>query len=482
MNRYRLERLAGHLSISNKLTGNLSAWELTEPQKLFLEAICNNKRVIALKSRQVYFSTVGIFALMCFAIQNENVNCAIIADTQSNAEGLLARIREVWLPQLDISKLPRDQHRTLQLPNGSKIEARTIASKAGQVSRLGRSNSYQFVLITELGVLTDVVAEPGWVALQAAIEHAHVIIESTGTNQGKLFKSLFCQDNDYHKLFVGVEDHPHYKMDSYEETPAETRLKGELGFTDDLAANWWLYQLKNRYNNDISKCLQELPILPEHAFYSTDGAWFSTTPTYSEGAIQQIYAAYTCNVYRASSPIYYYGIDVAKGVGGDYSATIILDKNHQIVATFDNNQIDTITYLELLKKLFERFPPHSVAVDSIGVGTTLYQSLVQMKAAQGRILEITSTESHKYNTLLNARNYLVRQSEVPKTFKRDIESLHVNKAGKFTGYKDCLMALGYALEVAAKFPYIPPAPIPQGFQLRKAVRQSIEERLERESW
>jgi hypothetical protein len=44
------------------------------------------------------------------------------------------------------------------------------------------------------------------------------------------------------------------------------------------------------------------------------------------------------------------------------------------------------------------------------------------------------------------------------------------------------MALGYALEVAAKFPHIPPAPVPRGYQLKKSILASIEERLERESW
>jgi hypothetical protein len=430
--------------------------------------------VLALKSRQVYFSTVAIYALMCFALLNEDANCAIIADTQTNAEALLDRIKEIWLPQLQMPPTI-NQRRKIQLPNGSKIEARTIASRAGEVSRLGRSASYNFVVISELGVLPDTVTESGWAALQAAIEHSHVVVESTGTNQGKLFKSLYYADNDYYKLFTGVEQHPHYRLQD-ELGEEEQQLANDLGFTIPQAAAWWLKQLRDHYNNDLAKCLQELPILPSHSFYNAEGSWFTKQFEYFEVPPKNIYLNYPLSCYQSPRDTkYYYGIDVSKGVGGDYSALTIIDQNQHTVASFDNNEIDTISYLAAIENIFKDYPPYAIAVDSVGVGTTLYQ---QLSKGSYITLEIKSDEAHKYNTLLNSRNYLNELSQVPVAFKRDIENLHVNKQGKFTGYKDLLMSLGYALEVYSKFKYIPPPQPPKGFRLNSMIEEEFRRRQE----
>ena len=75
---------------------------------------------------------------------------------------------------------------------------------------------------------------------------------------------------------------------------------------------------------------------------------------------------------------YIIGADVALGVGQDYSACIVMNNKHEIVAVYRNNRIDPAHWGELLFYLGRYYNNAFLAVESNSMGIATLQKLDQM--------------------------------------------------------------------------------------------------------
>ena len=75
---------------------------------------------------------------------------------------------------------------------------------------------------------------------------------------------------------------------------------------------------------------------------------------------------------------YVVGADVSLGVGQDYQAAVIMNKKHEVVATFQNNRIDPAKWGEILFYLGRYYNNALVAVESNSMGIATLQQMEHM--------------------------------------------------------------------------------------------------------
>ena len=106
-----LLRLAAACTILVQETASVGPWVLNAEQREVLQALCEHRRVIILKGRQVGISTVCCLYDLAFAIAHPGVNVAVVADTEDKSIGLLAKIKS-WAAPRVASRVSAARRRT----------------------------------------------------------------------------------------------------------------------------------------------------------------------------------------------------------------------------------------------------------------------------------------------------------------------------------------------------------------------------------
>ena len=164
---------------------------------------------------------------------------------------------------------------------------------------------------------------------------------------------------------------------------------------------------------------------------------------------------------------YVIGADVALGVGQDYSAAIVMNKQREIVATYRNNRIDPALWGELLFYLGRYYNNAFLAVESNSMGIATLQRLDQMgyvnlyrqtKVAnvsneEGERLGFRTTSATKPAIIGNLKNWihndevLIPSAQVIQELK-DYISTDTGKTEAAPGcYDDSVIALAICAEV-----------------------------------
>lgn len=243
---------------------------------------------IILKARQLGFSTfILILALDC-CLFNSNFEAGLIADTLTNAQNLLERIKFSYehLPQELRERRPIEASNTTEVKfgNGSSVEV-------GVSLRSGTKN---FLHISEYGKVCakqpERAKEIKSGSLNTVAPGQLVFIESTAEGRaGDFFDKCQAAENakmagralnilEYKFHFFPWYMDPTYRVDEpVKLTPEEERyfddLFKEQGLDLDEEQEWW-YALKSREQGD--EMWREFPTIPEEAFKAAkDGAYFA---------------------------------------------------------------------------------------------------------------------------------------------------------------------------------------------------------------
>jgi hypothetical protein len=243
---------------------------------------------IILKARQMGFSTfILILALDC-CLFNSHFAAGLIADTQTNAQNLLDRVKFAYerLPeQLKAERLiTTDNKSEIEFSNGSGIEVGVSL----------RSSTKNFLHISEYGKVCaknpDRAAEIRTGALNTLAPKQLCFIESTAEGRsGDFFdkcewsKSLHdagtapgTMDYKFH-FFPWYRDSTYRLAEPVRLSPEDEKyfddLLTEHGIDLDEEQEWW-YAAKKREQGD--GMLKEYPSTPDEAFMSAkDGAYFA---------------------------------------------------------------------------------------------------------------------------------------------------------------------------------------------------------------
>ena len=337
-------------------------------QKEILMDFHNNRFNIAKLPRQTGKSTTVVAYLLHYAIFNDSVNIGILANKASTARELLGRL------QLAYENLPKwMQHGILvwnkgnvELENGSKILAASTSASAV------RGMSFNILFLDEFAFVPNHVAEQFFASVYPTItsgKSTKVIIISTPNGMNhfyKMWEDARRGKNDY------VTNEVHWSQ-----VPGR-----DAKWKEETIKNTSPRQFAQEFECDFLGSADTL-ISP---------AKLQTIPFHDPIASNAGLDVYT----RAEKDHeYIITVDVARGIGGDYSAFIVFDITsmpYQIVAKYRNNEIKPVLFPSVIFQVAKEYnnPYILVEVNDIGdsIAATLNYDLeypnVLMCAMRGR--------------------------------------------------------------------------------------------------
>jgi hypothetical protein len=300
-------------------------------QERMVKRFHNNRFNICKLPRQSGKSTIVVSYLLHYAIFNDNVNIAILANKASTAKDLLDRLQTAYenLPKWLQQGVLIWNKGSLELENGSKIIAASTSASAV------RGGSYNIIFLDEFAFIPNHIADQFFSSVYPTIssgKSTKVIIVSTPHGMNHFYKLWHDAErgkNEYIPTDVHWSEVPGRDQKWKEQTIANTseqqfRVEFEcefLGSVDTLIAPSKLrslaYDSPKRKNAglDVYQDVQE-----EHDYVMT--------------------------------------VDVARGVGIDYSAFVVVDITtypHQVVAKYRNNEIKPMLFPSIIHEVAKNY-------------------------------------------------------------------------------------------------------------------------------
>ena len=279
-----------------------------------------NRFNICKMPRQTGKSTTVVSYLLHYAVFNDNVNIAILANKASTARDLLGRLQLAYenLPKWMQQGILAWNKGSLELENGSKILAASTSASAV------RGGSYNVIFLDEFAFIPNHIADQFFASVYPTIssgQKTKVIIVSTphGMNHFyRMWHDAEASKNEYIPTDVHWSEVPGRDEKWRQQTIANTseaQFKVEfecefLGSVDTLIAPSKLKSLvyENPRKRNAGLDVYQDPV-KDHDYIVT--------------------------------------VDVARGVGEDYSAFIVADITefpHKIVAKYRNNEIKPMLF------------------------------------------------------------------------------------------------------------------------------------------
>ena len=336
-------------------------------QKILMD-FHENRFNIAKLPRQTGKSTTVVAYLLHYCIFNDSVNIGILANKASTARELLGRL------QLAYENLPKwIQHGILvwnkgsvELENGSKILAASTSASAV------RGMSFNILFLDEFAFVPNHVAEQFFASVYPTItsgKSTKVIIISTPNGMNHFYK-MWEDARNGKNGYVTNEVH-------WSQVPGRD-------------AKWKEETLKNTSKRQFA---QEF----ECDFLGSADTLISPAKLQAIPFEDPIQSNAGLDVYERNKEGHEYiiTVDVARGIGGDYSAFLVFDITtlpYKIVAKYRDNEIKPVLFPSVIIQVAKeyRFPYILVEVNDIGdsIAATLNYDLeypnVLMCAMRGR--------------------------------------------------------------------------------------------------
>ena len=293
-------------------------------QEKLINNFHNERFNICKMPRQTGKSTTVVSYLLHYAVFNDNVNIAILANKASTARDLLGRL------QLAYENLPKWMQQgvlvwnkgSLELENGSKILAASTSASAV------RGGSYNVIFLDEFAFIPNHIADQFFASVYPTIssgQRTKVIVVSTphGMNHFyRMWHDAEREKNEYVPTEVHWSEVPGRDSVWKEQTIANTseqqfRVEFEcefLGSVDTLISS---AKLKSLVYDEPIKTNRGLDI------------YFEPIKNHD----------------------YVLTVDVARGVGIDYSAFVITDITsfpHKVIGKYKNNEIKPMLFPSII--------------------------------------------------------------------------------------------------------------------------------------
>ena len=300
-------------------------------QEKLINNFHNNRFNICKMPRQTGKSTTVVSYLLHYAVFNDSVNIGILANKAATARELLGRLQTAYenLPKWMQQGIIAWNKGSLELENGSKILAASTSASAV------RGMSFNILFLDEFAFVPNHVADSFFASVYPTItsgKNTKVIIVSTPHGMNHFYRMWHDAEkgkNEYVPTDVHWSEVPG-RDDEWKETTiantSEQQFKVEfecefLGSVDTLIAPSKLRTLV--YDNPIQK---------------------------NAGL----------DVYEPSKENHDYvmTVDVARGVGEDYSAFVCVDITefpHKVVAKYRNNDIKPMLFPNIIYEVAKSY-------------------------------------------------------------------------------------------------------------------------------
>ena len=333
------------------LDEGLVPFSMYDFQKEILNDFHNNRFNIAKLPRQTGKSTTVVAYLLYYAIFYDSVNIGILANKASTARELLGRL------QLAYENLPKwMQHGILvwnkgnvELENGSKILAASTSASAV------RGMSFNILFLDEFAFVPNHVAEQFFASVYPTItsgKSTKVIIISTPNGM-----------NHFYKMW---EDARRGKNDYVTNEVHWSQVPGR-------DAKWKEETIKNTSPRQFA---QEF----ECDFLGSADTLISPAKLQTIPFADPIKSNAGLDIYERAEKDHEYiiTVDVARGIGGDYSAFVVFDITtmpYKIVAKYRNNEIKPVLFPSVIFQVCKEYNNPYVLVEVNDIGDSIAATL-----------------------------------------------------------------------------------------------------------
>jgi hypothetical protein len=293
-------------------------------QEKLVRRFHENRFNICKMPRQTGKSTTCVSYLLHYAIFNANVNIAILANKASTARDLLNRL------QFAYEKLPKWMQQgilvynkgSMELENGSKIIAASTSASAV------RGGSYNIIFLDEFAFIPNHIADQFFASVYPTI--------SSGKNTKVIMVSTPHGMNHFYRYWHDAE------RGENEYVPTEVHWS-EVPGRDE---KWRAQTIKNT---------SEAQFRVEFECEFLGSVDTLIAPSKLKAMVYQNPTTQNAGLDVYEQPIdkhdYMITVDVARGVGFDYSAFVVVDITefpHRLVAKYRNNEIKPMLFPNII--------------------------------------------------------------------------------------------------------------------------------------
>jgi len=281
--------------------------------------------------RQTGKSTTCVSYLLHYAVFNDNVNIAILANKASTARDLLSRLQLAYenLPKWMQQGIIAWNKGSLELENGSKILAASTSASAV------RGGSYNVIFLDEFAFIPNHIADQFFASVYPTIssgQSTKVIIVSTPRGMNHFYRL-------WHDAERGKNEYKPTDV-HWSEVPGRDDV-----WREQTIANTSEAQFKVEFECEFLGSVDTL-IAPSKL----------RTMVYEE----PIERSAGLDIYEAPmmGHDYLITVDVARGVEKDYSAFVLVDITtfpHRIVGKYRNNQIKPMLFPSVIYEVATKY-------------------------------------------------------------------------------------------------------------------------------
>ena len=320
-------------------------------QEKLIENFHNNRFNICRMPRQTGKSTTCVSYLLHYAVFNDNVNIAILANKASTAQDLLGRLQFAYekLPKWMQQGIVSWNKRSLELENGSKIIAASTSASAV------RGGSYNVIFLDEFAFIPNHIADDFFASVYPTI--------SSGKSTKVLIVSTPKGMNHFYRMWHDAE------RGKNEYIPTDVHWSEVPG----RDAKWKAQTIANTSE-------QQFKVEFECEFLGSVDTLISAPKLRSMTYDDPIKRNAGLDIYKEPEKDHNYimTVDVARGVEKDYSAFVIFDTTtfpYQLVAKYRNNQIKPMLFPNIIKDVAISYNRAFVLVEVNDLGEQVGQIL-----------------------------------------------------------------------------------------------------------
>jgi len=293
-------------------------------QEKLIQNFHDNRFNICKMPRQTGKSTTCVSYLLHYAVFNDNVNIAILANKASTARDLLGRLQLAYenLPKWMQQGIISWNKGSLELENGSKISSNSTSSSAV------RGGSYNVIFLDEFAFIPNHIADDFFASVYPTIssgQSTKVIIVSTPRGM-----------NHFYRMWHDAE------RGKNEYTPTDVHWSEVPGrdeaWKEQTIANTSEQQFKVEFECEFLGSVNTLinPAKLRNLVYESPIKRNAGLDIYENPKEEHNYLI---------------TVDVARGLGNDYSAFIVFDITefpYKVVAKYRNNEIKPMLFPSII--------------------------------------------------------------------------------------------------------------------------------------
>ena len=344
-------------------------------QEKLIQNFHDNRFNICKMPRQTGKSTTCVSYLLHYAIFNDNVNIAILANKASTARDLLGRLQLAYenLPKWMQQGIIAWNKGSLELENGSKISANSTSSSAV------RGGSYNVIFLDEFAFIPNHIADDFFASVYPTISSGSstkVIIVSTPRGMNHFFRMWHDAERDKNE-YIPTDVH-------WSEVPGR-----DDKWKEQTIANTSEAQFRVEF---------------ECEFLGSTNTLINVSKLKNLVYEQPIQRNAGLDIYENAKPEnnYLITVDVARGLGNDYSAFIVFDITefpYKVVAKYRNNEIKPMLFPNVIHEVGKAYNDAYLLIEVNDIGDQVasilhydleYENLL-MASMRGRAGQIVGT-------------------------------------------------------------------------------------------